>query len=151
MAFGKQCELLCLLLCILSFKYYSKRTRAVLKIREYLTRIFHSFSWGIFSLSHMTRLDQSRREKYLMDYKREYPFPGENFKTSASLARVGKINHPQTTLYSNMFCLKAKKARLKYERLCNNNKINCIVKKTIQLNVLNIYSKCIKIRLIICA
>ena len=40
-----------------------------------ITRIFHSFSWGIFSISHMTRLDQSPRGKYLMDYKKEYSLP----------------------------------------------------------------------------
>ena len=32
-------------------------TRAIFKIGEY-SRIFHSFSWGIFG--HVTRLDQSR-------------------------------------------------------------------------------------------
>ena len=40
-------------------------TRAVLKIGEY-SRIFHRFSWGIFG--HVTRLDQSRKQKDLMDY-----------------------------------------------------------------------------------
>ena len=36
-----------------------------LKIGEY-SRIFPSFSWGIFGL--VTLLDQSRERKYLMDY-----------------------------------------------------------------------------------
>ena len=40
---------------------------SVLKIGEY-PQIFPSFSWGIFA--HVTRFDQSRRErKYLIDYK----------------------------------------------------------------------------------
>ena len=41
-------------------------THAVLKIGEY-SWIFTSFSWGIFG--HMTCLDQSCEQKYLMDYK----------------------------------------------------------------------------------
>jgi len=41
-------------------------TRAVSKIGEY-SRIFPSFSWGIFG--HVTRLDQPRERKYVMDYK----------------------------------------------------------------------------------
>jgi len=41
-------------------------TRVVSKIGEY-SRIFPSFSWGIFG--HVTRLDQPRERKYVMDYK----------------------------------------------------------------------------------
>ena len=44
-------------------------TRAIFKIGEY-SRIFHSFSCGIFG--HVTRVDQSRERKDLMDYKSHY-------------------------------------------------------------------------------
>ena len=42
---------------------------SVLKIGEY-PRIFPGFSWGLFA--HVTRLDQSRERKYLMDYNWVY-------------------------------------------------------------------------------
>ena len=44
-------------------------TRAVFKIGEY-PRIFPSFIWGIFA--HVTRFDQSREQKYLLDYNVGY-------------------------------------------------------------------------------
>ena len=52
-------------------------TRAVLKIGEY-SRIFHSFSWGIFG--HVTCLDQSRASKK-MDYNYHYFYLPRGFVT----------------------------------------------------------------------
>jgi len=52
-------------------------TRAVLKIGEY-PWIFPSFSWEIFA--NVTRLDQSRERKYLMDYKSQYTMPYKHGK-----------------------------------------------------------------------
>ena len=48
------------LFCLLSFKYFRRAKRAALKIVEHHSRkIFHSFSWSIFS--YLTYLDQSRK------------------------------------------------------------------------------------------
>ena len=63
--------------------------RAVMKIGVY-SRIFPSFSWGIFT--HVTRLDQWRERKYLMDYKRRHAHPNVTLPRKEPLWNPGRIH-----------------------------------------------------------
>ena len=86
-------------------------TRVVLKIGEY-SRIFPSFSWGIFS--HVTRLDQSRASENMMDYNNilRMTTMADDFNISNDLHLVLIITicfhhlsrQPITTLRINLIC-----------------------------------------------
>ena len=62
-----------------------KARKAIVGARIYLSRIFPSFSWGIFG--HVTRLGQSRVwKKYLMDYKAScFPEAGILYGSNADM------------------------------------------------------------------